>query len=75
MQWPFVKIGFRRFRRLCHVPFDRPLHPRFSFHSRQLTGIRLQDASEAAAGKLRQLIDMNLGVVHLLERDVGALMR
>jgi c-di-GMP-binding flagellar brake protein YcgR len=44
-------------------------------HSRQLTGIQFQDVSEAAAGKLRQLIDMNLGVVHLLERDVGALMR
>ncbi|MBI4998504.1 MAG: PilZ domain-containing protein [Rhodocyclales bacterium] len=44
-------------------------------HTRNLTGIQFQDVSDAAAGKLRQLIDMNLGVLHLLERDLGALMR
>lgn len=44
-------------------------------HSQHLTGIQFQDVSDAAAGKLRQLIDMNLGVQHLLERDVGVLLR
>lgn len=44
-------------------------------HSRHLIGIQFQDVSDAAVSKLRQLIDMNLGVQHLLERDVGVLLR
>jgi hypothetical protein len=44
-------------------------------HSRNLTGIQFQAVSDAAAGRLRQLIEMNLGVLHLLERDVGSLLR
>lgn len=44
-------------------------------HSRNFTGIQFQDVGDATAGRLRQLIEMNLGVLHLLERDVGSLLR
>ena len=44
-------------------------------HSEQFLGIQFQQVSETTASDLRQLIEMNLGVPHLLERDVASLLR